>query len=682
MSNSLRILMVGLLVGVCASLTFLSFDFNSHRELVYRADLGVKPDTGPIRVAFYGGRWETYRADGSVTGDLSNWAVTEQSDSTVITSRNDRASLRLRTYGTPLLVSLVRLPGAGTAVLTDAANTHRYFSLSSDAEAIESLTIGGEDSAVPATPGTPLPPRVHYGLFVGLLAGFSLLALYQLYFARRQRRTPPPIGAGELFGFGAPLLASALLVQLAYWPAGAAYDGGLQWLEAFGHGRITDIGIPATLLFRHFAERSPNPAWLVFTQVLLGGVATALVLRELRHLGVPRWAAQSGALLIALTPQYPTFITVISKDAWNAVGLLFTVFFALKFLRLRSAGASGMASLALMGGAAVFAGLMRANTIPAITMTMLAMVFWLRPRLGLAATASLFAVYLTAMSVMPGILVRDADGTPPAHAVSPTLPQSRGMPFSAYANIYIYHLFAALQHRGIQIAPADAGLFFAIAPAAAWSHYDCAVQDRTQIAVSQAILLSPEALNTYLADHQQEMAWVVVKSVLRHPEVLLERQLCVSALVWYIGYGINSYQANATLGYDAPPPEFVALAGDNRSLVGSAVRKWVSEYVHWTESWNNRWLFWRPFLYCILGLYAILLFALTHRRSDVLVVGTLPLMLSLSLALLIPFPAFRYQYPATLIFTLLALLAVARPKPAAAPTCANALQGTGAEHER
>lgn len=666
MSNSLRALLVWLLVAVCAALTFLSFDFNAHRRQVYTADLGVAPGSGPVSVVFYAGRWSTYRADGSLTGDLADWQVQEQRDSTMVTSRNDQAALHLRTFGTPLNVSLLRIGGAGTAVLTDAQGRQRAFALAADSESIESFTVGGTDSAVPAVPGPPLAPRVYYGLLALIGAGFAALALFQLHSARGRRPAPPSGGLRETLGFAAPLVLTPIFVQLAYWPASTAFDGGLQWSEAAQPGHLTEaIVIPVTLLFRQFARLSPNPAWLLLAQIALAAVGTALMLRELRWRGVPRWAAQGAALLIALTPQYPTFFAVIAKDAWNAVGLLYTAYFALAFLRQRAAGATAMTTLALMAGAAVFAGLMRPNTLAPIGLFMLVMTLWLRPRLGGAAAAALFAAYLTAALSMPGIVTRGSiealDAGAAGSAAMESEPPAARLPLGVFANIYIFHLFAALQHAGVPMATEDSALFYAIAPASAWADYDCAVHDRTQFAVAQAALMEPTVLRQYVAEHQIAMGRAVAQALLRHPAVLFERQACVSGLVWSISYGTAPFQVNATLGYDDPPPAFIALAGDNRSLLGEWARQWIRGYVAWSEAWNHRWLFWRPLLYTVLGVFAVLLFSLAHRRGDALLVGFLPLALTLSLILLIPFPAFRYQYPATLLFMLMALLVLARP---------------------
>jgi hypothetical protein len=309
------------------------------------------------------------------------------------------------------------------------------------------------------------------------------------------------------------------------------------------------------------------------------------------------------------------------------------------------------------------------------------MTLWLRSQLGGAAAASLFAVYLTAALVMPGIITRGSTealaagaAAEPAAAVETALSATR-LPLGVFANIYIFHLFAALQHADVSMPAEDSALFYAIAPATAWADYDCAVHDRTQFAVAGAALMEPETLRHYLIEHQVAMARAVAESLRRHPGVLFERQACISGLVWYIGYGTTPFQVDATLGYDDPPPDFVVLAGENRSLLGASVRQWISGYVTWSESWNHRWLFWRPFVYTMLGVFAVLLFALAHRRGEALLVGVLPLALTLSLILLIPFPAFRYQYPATLLFTLLALLVLARPQRPAMPGAAGAAGG-------
>lgn len=64
-------------------------------------------------------------------------------------------------------------------------------------------------------------------------------------------------------------------------------------------------------------------------------------------------------------------------------------------------------------------------------------------------------------------------------------------------------------------------------------------------------------------------------------------------------------------------------------------------------------MFWKPALPALVGAFAGLLYCVVRRETDVLLAVALPILLTLALAIVIPFPAFRYQYPASLLFMLL-----------------------------
>jgi len=71
-------------------------------------------------------------------------------------------------------------------------------------------------------------------------------------------------------------------------------------------------------------------------------------------------------------------------------------------------------------------------------------------------------------------------------------------------------------------------------------------------------------------------------------------------------------------------------------------------------------MFWKPALPALIGSFAGLLYCVVRRETDVLLAVALPILLTLALAVVIPFPAFRYQYPASLLFMLLTPLLFSR----------------------
>ena len=674
MNDRMRLVAIPALVLAFATIMFLSLDINAHRARVYIAEVSLKPASGILKVAFYANRYRTYLGDSSIEFSAKEWDVAEYSDAAVLTARSDRSALTIKSYGAPLYFSLMGLPDGGTAILTDVLNRRQEVDLRSDVESIKTFTIGGTHSAVPSIAGTDfIAPFHYYCVYALVIAIFSLLAYIQVRGSHsvQPRSAIRMIPATEIAGYAAPLIIVPLIVQLAFWPASVPHDGGLQWMEAAEPGHLTSaIIIPATLLFRQFTKISINPAYAVFAQIVLGALGISLVLREIRRRGVAPRLTQSAAIAIAILPQYPTFITTLSKDAWNCIGLLIVAYATLSLLRHFNEVESKktlqtLALLIVLMASALFAGTMRPNTVPALVMFMLFLAFYFGRRIGIRIPATLFASYLLLTVLAPKAVeyysvesqAERTDAT--AGQVNPKAP---GLPLGPFANFYIIHLFAAAVHSEAPIPPQDARLFYNIAPRTAWQEYDCSYVDKTQIALSESGILAGGDMQSYLTNHQVDMALAVLKLILRNPGILLERQACVTRILWHIGYHSFPFQVNATIGFDSVPDRFLAAVGENRSLVGVLGRQRIAEYVAWTEAWTQLWLFWKPFLFLGVGVFVALVYFVVNNKADVLLVAMLPLALTFTLAIFIAFPAYRYEYPATLILMLLTLLAFARPR--------------------
>ena len=675
MDRRLRSLWVAVLVLTFSIIIFLSLDINGHRKQVFIADISPKPAAGILKVAFYAHRFRTYLGDGSITFKEDDWEISEYSDTATLTARSDLAVLTVRSYGAPLYVSFLSIPNGGVATIRDGVGQQLELDLRTATESIQSIVIGGCTSVVSSVPGTEFISESDvYLVYCLTLLAFSLLAFYQMRVGSTPnggpREHPSPVR--EILSYAAPLMMVPLIFQFAFWPASAPHDGGLQWMEAAVPGHLNPaIVIPATLLFRLFTKLSISPAYAIFAQILLCAIAVSLVLRELRLRGVAWPTTRFAAITIALLPQYPTFVITLSKDTWNCLGLLLTTYSALALLRHyhRKGGTSTYivtALLAVIILSAVFAGTMRPNTLPAIAVFILLLMSYLGKELGWRIPSAIFAIYILAVVVTPKVVEYLSIEHQAERSVSATSridDVSTGLPLGPFANFYIIHLFAAATNADIPLNEQDTRPFYKLAPKSAWQEYDCSYVDKTQLALMNSYLIPADTISAYWSEHQVEMATIVLKLMLFNPSVLFERQACVTRMLWHIGYHGYPFQVNATLGYDSVPDNFLAAVGGNHSLIGEPIRKLLINYVIWSESWTQMWLFWKPFLFLGFGLFSVLLYTIAQGRSDVLLVAALPLSLTVTLAVFIVFPAFRYQYPATLIFMILFLLAFARPEP-------------------
>jgi hypothetical protein len=669
----MRLVAIPALVLAFATIMFLSLDINAHRARVYIADVSLKPASGILKVAFYANRYRTYLGDASIKFSEKDWDVAEYSDAAVLTARSDRSALTIMSYGAPLYFSLLGLPNGGTAFLTDGLDRQQEVDLRSDFESIKTFTIGGTNSAVASIAGTEfIAPFHYYSVYALLIAIFSLLAYIQVrgHHSFQPRSAVQTIPATEIAGYTAPLVIVPLIVQLAFWPASVPHDGGMQWMEAAERGQLTSaIIIPATLLFRQFTNISINPAYAVFAQIVFGALSISLVLREIRRRGVSRRLTQSATIVIAILPQYPTFITTLSKDAWNCIGLLVVAYATLSLLRHFNEMESNktLKSLGLLIAlmvSALFAGTMRPNTVPALVIFMLLLALYFGRWIGIKIPATLFASYLLFTVLAPKVVEFYSEESQAERAVASAnqvTTSAPELPLGPFANFYIIHLFAAAVHSDVPIPKQDEQLFYNIAPKTAWQEYDCSYVDKTQIALAESGLLAGSDMHSYLMNHQVDMALAVLELILRNPGILLVRQACVTRILWHIGYHSFPFQVNATIGFDSVPDRFLAAVGENRSLIGTLGRQRIAEYVAWTEAWTQLWLFWKPFLFLGIGVFVVLVYSVVNNKSDVLLMAMLPMALTFTLAIFIAFPAYRYQYPATLIFMLLTLLAFARP---------------------
>jgi hypothetical protein len=99
------------------------------------------------------------------------------------------------------------------------------------------------------------------------------------------------------------------------------------------------------------------------------------------------------------------------------------------------------------------------------------------------------------------------------------------------------------------------------------------------------------------------LALAVVRIVLKHP-ALLQRQACITDMLWHIGIGQRPFQVTATLGYDNVDERFIRLAGESRSLLPD-LRQAFQAYNLWTEGEGQFWVFWKPALPLFIGFFIV-----------------------------------------------------------------------------
>lgn len=662
------------LVVFFSTIIYLSLGLLSNQSAVYRATIEpAENSNGIVKVVFFGDRYKEYLASGGLHIPESGWRVSTASDSTTLTAEEYAPPLAIYSEGETIEVGLLHYANAGIVRLADGKNsTVELISLQSGSESVSTLKIGGSASDVRSFENKQISFFALTGVFTSILVVLTLIAGMQSRGGDKQSNQTIRLGWREVACFALPLLASTTIVLLTFWPSNVAYDGSLQWYQAATRGYLdAPLGITATLLLRLFTDLSPSPALVIAVQTLLSALGVALVLKELCHRGVPIWAAQFCSLVIAILPQYSLFFTNLGKDALSTIGILFLAWAVLSTTRNIKMGECNYFVLVVLIAAATLAGVIRINILPTVVFMVLVLGVFLFFHEQQPIAFAVVTIFLLAVIFIPKISLllsdeqRLSDKSYPSKLAINNQQSPHGdknLPLGLSSNFYIYHLFSAAVHSGIQLQKSDEEFFYRIAPRTAWANYDCFMTDTTFIGVSKSMTLNQHQYHELLKEHQLDLALAVTNIIKRNPSVLIDRQVCITKILWSIGYGEKPFQGTATLGYDNVTDDFKLIAGENKSLVSEGIRAAIQKYVWWTEKQSNFWFFWKPALVFYLGLFCVLFRLTVQRDNGLLLMLSLPLTIIFVLALVIPFPAYRYAYPATLLMSLLCTLAFSSAK--------------------
>ena len=648
-----------------ATLLFLSLDLAQERPVYQLKVAPAAGYSGSLKVVFYGLRIDALRKEDAISVPASGWTEIRALDSVTFSADADAPPLVIRTADEPILFALLRYPQPSAAVLSDGAGYKDQIELQSATESILPIEVGGANSVVPSNATQALyslPARV--GIFALIFLATSAIALRLMTVSGAGPASTPK--RRETLWLAFPLALSTAATQLSYYPANVGYDAALQWVQAAIGGELSEpLGYAATYLMRLFARIDTSPALLVAVQGILAALAVGLILRELRFRGVPAWSAAAAALVLAFTPQYPLFFTNLGKDAISAVAVLFFSWALMAAFRTPRGARVPAFLLTSIVCSALAAGLMRGNVMPAIMVAMLCVLILLYRRHAKRDAIVTGVVFLALAIAIPNALSILAKAERREFLAEHAVEDVSERPPRLFANLYIYHLFAASVASGVPIDPEDSALFYQLAPREAWADFNCLMTDTTQTSVSRNILLDRNAYLTFLWNHQLDLAKAVGRILWAHPKILLDRQLCVTRMIWHIGVGQLPFQTTAALGIDDQERGFLPLAGPHRSLI-PALTETIEQYKYQTETASWFWLFWKPALPLCAGLFIVLMFAARTRDAGVLMAAVAPVASVLLLLVVIPFPAYRYAYPAVLMMMLLSTLAFARPRDTAA----------------
>jgi len=651
-----------LVIFFATATLFFTLGFGSKKP-EYRVEVAPSSEqTGDVRAVFYGQDFSNALKNGQLilpTSPTSDWQIVRGGNTTTLITNSATEPFMVRST-VPLTVGLVRHPLGGKAKISNDGKYIKEIDLRSNDEVVYQLHIGGPESLIPASKDV----FVHS---VGAQSSAALLVF--LLFAgitwrmvRAEQKTIIPPRRFEVIVLALPLLMACGLTLIAFTPANVAYDGSLQWVQAASRGDLyAPLGYPTTYFMRLFTVISNSPLPLIASQSVAAAFGTALILRELRFRGVSFSVTLLAAILFAISPQYAVFFTALGKDALSLAGTLFFAWAMLAIFRQRKASTTSFGMLTLLATSGLFAGLMRFNALPVIlpvTFTFLAFLYWRQRSYRIIWIGLIFILVAFGL---PRILVDQANNerAPPGFQGTSSSADVN-LPLGAFANLYIFHLFNAVIASGVDVPAEQARYFHDLMPKERWHDYTCRMTDGIVATISQNLKLKQNEYDELLVEHQLDMAKIVLRLALENPGVALARQACITELLWKIGLGERPFEATATLGYDNVDSRFLVLAGENRTKFRN-LREAFNRYHLWSERSDYFWLFWKPALSFIIGLFITGLYIFITRDIGVAFVLLVAILSVGLLFFVIPFPAYRYAYPAVFLMQLLSVLIFARP---------------------
>ncbi|VVE06468.1 hypothetical protein PHO31112_02398 [Pandoraea horticolens] len=462
-----------------------------------------------------------------------------------------------------------------------------------------------------------------------------------------------PIRLRDILLFGLPLSVSTLIALLAFWPAQVNFDAAYQWMEAV-RGTVYTPGlvIPVTLLMRLTSMIWPSPATLILLQTAAMWVTVGYVLAEIQALGVKRLWVIACAVLIAILPQNPLMLTTLGKDSLYALACLMLCAVQLRLVRRGVADLYDIRTAVCFVVAATLPAIIRTNGLASSFAVVIVTAVWLAMARGWRRAAGLVvATVLLIGSVVWGVS---------------RVPQIDDGAGGSVVLVFSNHLIAAAIHDGTPLTPEERQLAERVMPIADWrDSYDCRMMDKNRGAIFAAYQGRPEALKAMLGTQTRALESLALTLILRNPKAALERQLCISRPIWHMGPtpAQNLWDTTAPAGMVGLDAIIVEPYASQLRLspILPGLSKTLETLTYLTtipkQASGAQWLWWNTAAPMWLAVLVVLWRWRRHgdRRAAYIY---LPFAIhSAVMFVLIPYPAFRYQYPvwAILPFMLLFL---------------------------
>lgn len=466
----------------------------------------------------------------------------------------------------------------------------------------------------------------------------------------KQRLDPAPSGTGNpgeaVRGGGRPprrgetavYFLIPLIVWTIYWlsfyPAIMTPDSVWQW-EQVETLKLNDVHPAFHTLTLWLATRPwTSPAAAAFLQVLLFSLVSAWGLTVLRREGLPRTAAALVLVLLCLHPANGFIAVTLWKRFYFSLLCLALTIFLLRAYRNPAVGSNrrwwtGLGLL--LAGLALYAH--NGILVAALLCPWLIVVFRKKSAAVLKAAGLALAVLIAVKAVLFPLL---------------------GVERNRRAFLPLVHQMAAFIDRGAEFTEEEEAFLDSLASLEDNWHYNPYTIQRT--------MFSGRGFDFQRLDRNRgEFLQIWWKSARRHPGILLEHQLAVTAFLWQPRPSRERNLATVETGI-APNS-----SGWEPSPLLPGWRERLIAFKDLTHRVPCFWLVWRlpPYLYASLAV--IIAICLRGRSWGPAILGAPVFLNTVSLLLSAPSRNFRYQYPLVMVFPFILALLFLKWKPGEPP---------------
>ncbi|NPV41402.1 MAG: hypothetical protein HPY72_08695 [Anaerolineae bacterium] len=469
--------------------------------------------------------------------------------------------------------------------------------------------------------------KLPFILSVFLLSLYLLIALLSFLSSCSIQKRFVSIPKGRVIWLGVPLLASAILTLLIFWPGMLTNDSMNQWAEIVS-GDYSDLNpLLHTLLLSGLVHLVHSPAIVALFQIVMLCLVLVYGLAFLNRQGVSLTTLIGLAFLFAFWPFNPLMVNTLWKDVLYSIALLALFIFILEIVFSDGKWLENKLHFLLLGLSAFSVMAFRLNGLPVAMISCGVLpLFYKKYRKGLWITlASLLLLWSLVKGPLQSRFARSEVST-------------------SALNLTLLHHIAAHYDEGTVMTQPQLDYLDELLPLSEWK-YDCCYMGN--------IYTHPEFDQISFMCNFSQNFQIASSLFVKDPMIDVRDQLCASEMDWR--FIDNRCTFKSLHPFDVDSTSIKSWIPDNEfgleenSLLPQGIPFYFTFLNKIGAFSGTSTALLRPAFYVYLTVI-VLIAAAIRLNNKKLLLAALPVLLQTGILALINFaPAFRYQYGVCLI---------------------------------